>query len=167
MGANTTAEPRSLFAPFMNASSYRMVNWHYSSSETKSIADLDCFAKEVIGAPDFKPADIRNFNAAAELQRMDDYLDEPGFSAADRWKERSVKLRLPADGVRNASEDDAPTFEVPGVWVCDLTQLVTSACEDRTALNLHIIPFELKFRMSEDAEPEDVISELYNSQAVN
>jgi hypothetical protein len=98
---------------------------------------------------------------------MDDYLDEPGFSAADRWKERSVKLRLPADGVRNASKDDAPAFEVPGVWVCDLTQLVTSACEDRTALNLHIIPFELKFRMSEDAEPEDVISELYNSQAVN
>ena len=144
-----------------------MVNWHYSSSETKSIADLDRLAKEVIGAPDFEPADIRNFNAATELQRMDDYLDEPGFSAADGWKDRSVKLRLPAEGVRNTSEDDAPTFEVPGVWVRDLTQLVISACEDRNALNLHTIPFELKFTASTDAEPEDVISELYNSQAMN
>ena len=107
-----------------------MVNWHYGSSEMKSIADLDRLEKEVIGAPDFKPADIQNFNAATELQRMDDYLDEPGFLAADGWKDRSVKLRLPADSVCNALEDDAPTVEVPGVLVCNLTQLVISACED-------------------------------------
>jgi Plavaka transposase len=167
MGTNTTAEPKNPFAPFLNVSSYRMVDWHYSSSETKSIADLDHLAKDVIGAPDFNPADVQNFNAATELKRMDDYLDEPGFSEVDGWKERSVKLRLPADGVRNTSEDHAPTFEVSGIWVRDLTQLVISACKDRTALDFHIIPFELKYKASGDAEPEDVISELYNSQAVN
>jgi hypothetical protein len=167
MGANTTAEQKNPYTPFLNASSYRMVDWHYNSSETKSIADLDRLAKDVIGAPDFNPADVKFFNAATELKRMDDYLDEPGFSEADGWKERSVKLRLPADGKRHASEDHAPAFEVSGVWVRDLTQLVISACEDRSALNLHTVPFELKFKASEDGEPEDVISELYNSQAMN
>ena len=167
MGENITAEPKNPFTPFLNASSYRMVSWHYSSSETKSIADVDRLAKEIIGAPDFNPADVKNFNAAAEIKRMDDYLEEPGFSEADGWKERSVTLRLPAEQVQNNSEDDAPTFEVPGVWVRDLTQLVISACEDRTALNLHTIPFELKFKASEDAEPEAVVSELYNSRACN
>ena len=76
MGNNTTAEPKSPFVPFLNASTYRMVNWHYSSSETRSIADLDRLAKDVIGAPDFDAADVKDFNAAAELKRMDDYLDE-------------------------------------------------------------------------------------------
>ena len=166
MGTNA-AEPENPFAPFQNASTYRMVDWHYNSSATKSIADLDRLAKDVICAPDFNPADIQNFHAATELKRMDDYLDEPGFAEADGWKEESVKLRLPADGVRNPSEDDAPIFEVPGVWVRDLTRLVVSTCEDRIGLDYHIIPFELKFKASEDAEPEDVVSELYNSRAVN
>lgn len=98
---------------------------------------------------------------------MDTYLDKAGFSEADGWKEMSVKLRLPAENMTNASENVAPTFEVPGVWVCDLTQLVVSACENQAGLDYHIIPFELKFKPSEDTEPEDTVSELYNSQAVN
>jgi hypothetical protein len=167
MGTNSAAKPENPFIPFPNASTYRMIDWHYSSSEVKSIADLDRLAKDVISAPDFNPADVQNFNAGAELKRMDNFLDEPGFSEADGWNEVSVKIRLPADHVKNASEDVAPVFEVPGVWLRNLSQLVVSACEDRTALNYHIIPFELKFQPIDNAEPESVVSELYNSHAVN
>ena len=160
-------EEKPPYAPFDSLSSYLLVNWHYSASEGKSIADLDSLVKNVILAPNFNPADLEKFSAARELKRIDDYFDEPGFSTKDGWKKASVKIRLPCDGYKFPSEQDAPTFTVDGVWYRDLVQIVESACKDETAAKFHLIPHQLKLRASENAEPVDVVSEVYNSQAMN
>ena len=187
LGANTAADAAALddgtdtnagddegaekppYAPFDSPSSYLLVNWHYSASEGKSIADLDSLVKKAILAPNFNPADLETFSAARELKKIDDYFDEPGFSAKDGWKKASVKIRLPCDGHKYPSEKDAPTFTVDGVWYRDLVQIVESACKDETAAKFHLIPHQLKWLPSdsEDAELVDVVSELYNSQAMN
>jgi len=42
-----------IFAPFLNATIYRLMTWFYSGSNTKSIGELDHLVKDVILADDF------------------------------------------------------------------------------------------------------------------
>lgn len=68
MGTATTVEPANPFALFPNASIYWLIDWHYGSSQIKSITDLDRLATDVIGAPNFDPKEVERFSAAAELK---------------------------------------------------------------------------------------------------
>ncbi len=42
------------FVPFLNATVFRLMNWFYSGSSFKSIAELQSLVDDVILAPDFK-----------------------------------------------------------------------------------------------------------------
>ena len=61
------------FAPFRNASIYRLMDWFYGPSTNKSIKELNDLVKDVILAPDFKVKDFIGFDAARQHKIMDDY----------------------------------------------------------------------------------------------
>ena len=69
--ATTTAQ--SFFAPFRNASIYRLMTWFYSSSNTKSMSKLTSLINDVILAPDFNLNECVGFNPPKEHQVMDSY----------------------------------------------------------------------------------------------
>lgn len=54
------------FAPFLNATTYRLMSWFYNSSSSKSLGDLDQLVNDVILAEDFDQEELRNFSAARE-----------------------------------------------------------------------------------------------------
>ncbi|KAI0086599.1 hypothetical protein BDY19DRAFT_986593 [Irpex rosettiformis] len=101
------------------------------------------------------------------------------FSADDEWKKSSVKIHVPKEGVKYASEDDTPEFEVKGIWHQSLLGVIKSAYEDKSQKYLHNIPFKLyhcdeptldsdstMHNSSDSAPGEHVWTELYNSDAV-
>ncbi|KAG1875402.1 hypothetical protein DFJ58DRAFT_650243, partial [Suillus subalutaceus] len=106
---------------FFNTTMFYLICWFYSGSVTKSLADLDHLVNEDILAKDFDKGDLKEFWALKESNHLDDYQGnaqnvQSPFSALDSWKETSIKIHIPADGVQYASEDVALLFKVPGLF---------------------------------------------------
>jgi len=153
-----------LFAPFLNATIFYLMNWLYSGSNTKSIGELDRLVKEVILADDFSKDHLKNFSAAHEPNRPDS--EDPNkspFSGENGWKTSTVKLSLPAEGVMHDSEASAPTLDVPNVYHRSLVSTIISVLQDESAKLFHYVPFWLFWKPTPTTIPEHVITELYNS----
>ena len=72
MKPNLLLEKDSFFAPFLNAMVFHLMNWFYSGSPTKSIAELQSLIYNVILAPDFRVSDLDGFSAKRELHQLDE-----------------------------------------------------------------------------------------------
>jgi hypothetical protein len=137
----------------------------------KSLAELDRLVNEVILAEDFDKEDLRGFRASKELERLDNYEGDPedirsSFSTADGWVETSVRIRLPADGVKHPSEESAPEFHVPGLFYRRPLEVIKSAFREVPAERFHLTPFQTFFQTSPDKPAERVYSEMYTSDAM-
>jgi hypothetical protein len=64
MGAMFNAATENIYHPFLNATVCRLMNWFYSGSNQKSIAELDRLVKEVLVQDDFDVSDLEGFSAA-------------------------------------------------------------------------------------------------------
>jgi hypothetical protein len=153
------------FHPFPNATIFRYVNWFLGASQTKSAADLDRLAHEVILSEDFDPEDLRNFSSARELARLDKYgsTDVP-FDANDGWKEGSVILHVPNTKHKHASESAAPQFRVSGIYYRPLLEVIKAACRSSQAKKYHWVPFKLVHQSP--AADLRVYTDIYNSDAM-
>ncbi|KAI0349053.1 hypothetical protein OH77DRAFT_1525957 [Trametes cingulata] len=132
------------FGPFDNASQFRLYDWHYNASLTKSMDDFDNLI-DVLLSRGFSVEHLRNFRAQMAQEKMDDYVHPKGvFSAEDGWIESSVEIPLPKTKARHASEAAAPTFQVRGVYHRRLTAVIRGAAEDeRFADRYHWVPHKL------------------------
>lgn len=158
------------FAPFPNESTFHLMSWFYSSSNTKSHAELDRLVNEVILAPNFLPADLVGFRAAKEASCMDRYLasgsqndSPPSTSSRDEWIETSVFLSLPCDGIEHPSEADAPKFEVKGLYHRRIVDVIRSALAEPAAQKFHLFPFREYWKPSPDEPTERIYSEAFTS----
>jgi len=166
-GCNVTDLARAnVFAPFLNATVFRLMNWFYSGSSAKSVAELQSLVDDVLLAQDFKLHDLKGFNARRELRRLDEEADLEGYpvrvESQDRWRESTVKIRLPAEKVFQ-KELGAPILEIPGVYHRSLVEVVTTAFQDNSAKLFHYTPFSLFWKPTSDSPPERIYSEMYNS----
>ena len=132
----------------------------------KSVTELDKLVNNVILHKEFNKVHLKGFNAIWELKHVNEYEPYKELSTKDRWKEMSVKLRLPAEQTCNNSEEDALVFEVNGVFYQPLTDVIVSAFQEIAVGSFHLTPFQLFWKRSEDAPAKCVISKLYNSDAM-
>jgi len=86
------------------------------------------------------------------------------FSLNDGWNEGSVAVRLPCEG-RKLKEDLAPCFDVGGVFFRKPLEVLKAALQDPTEHHMHWLPFQEYWKANDNAEPERIYSELYNSDA--
>jgi hypothetical protein len=112
-----------IYHPFRNATTFRLTNWFYSGSNTKTVAEMDSLVQDVLLKEDFNVNDLRDFSMARELQRLDTPDGEAIFPAEAGWKESSVYLRLPVNKEK-PGEKNAPKFEVGGVWHRNLLEVL-------------------------------------------
>jgi len=155
-----------IYAPFKNATTFRLMNWYHSGSGEMSVSRLNSLVKDVINPSDFQKEDLDNFSAKRELERLDN-ADDPSYPFFNEnvWKVSTVTIPLPAEGIKHASENDAPVLEVPGVHHRNLVEAITTAFQDETAKKFHYTPHHLYWKPTPDGEPERVITELFNSDA--
>jgi hypothetical protein len=158
---------RPFFAPFLNATTFRLMNWFYSKSNLKSIGELDRLVHDVILAEDFNANDLRKFSAERESTLLDTQQNEasPMFSAKDGWTERSVPIHVPAEGAKKP-EADAPIFQVDGLHYRNIVEVVKTAIREPQAQRYHMAPFYHFWKPSEDAPAERIYSEIYSSDAM-
>lgn len=155
------SESSNPFAPYLNATVYRLMNWFYQTG-AKTLNDLDSLVHDVILAPDFSSDHLDDFSASSEVKRLD---DNPACPAPDGWKESSVKIRLPQTRAKYASEDDAPEVEIPGILHRDLLQSIVSAFQEPSFEAFHLKEFTQFWKPSPDEPVEEVFGEVYTSEA--
>ncbi|KIL57074.1 hypothetical protein M378DRAFT_33014, partial [Amanita muscaria Koide BX008] len=92
------------FHPFPNASSYHLMNWFYSESNSKTLGQLDRLVQQVILKPDFKCEDLIKFHANRESQRLDVLKDkvlaDSLFQAADGWYKINLSIPVPFENAK-------------------------------------------------------------------
>ncbi len=117
--------------PFANKSQFRLYDWFYNASFTKSMDDLDDLL-DVLCSDEFETAHLDGFNSHSAQKKLDDYKHPEGvFSKDDGWHESSVEIPLPKTKKKYPSEDNAPTFRVDGVHHRRLTDVIRGAAEDK------------------------------------
>jgi hypothetical protein len=164
---SNTGTDTAFFHPFLNASVFRLLDWFYSGSATKSKADLDSLVHNVILAEDFKLEDVKHFSADREMARLDEYGNTGSpFLAKDGWKEGSVKIRVPNAKSKFASESVAPEFDIGGVYYRPLLEIIKGAYQSPDAKKYHWVPFKLFHQSSQTHAPVRVYTDIYNSDAM-
>ena len=166
----TTAETSATAEnPFANDSVFGLMSWHYNSSNTKSLQDLNTLVHDVLLADDFKTKDLVGFDAAKEFTKLYDIKTSTasisGSSLKDGWFQESISIRLPCDHVKHRSEHDAPVYEVDGLLYRKPLEVIKAAYQEKRAAQYHVSPFEEYWKPSHDSPPERIYSELYNSNA--
>ncbi|EIW52144.1 uncharacterized protein TRAVEDRAFT_24454 [Trametes versicolor FP-101664 SS1] len=139
----TMAADRPPYAPFPNFSTYSLFAWQNNDSNVKSNSEINGLAGGLLQHPDFRAADVANFNAAREGDRLDSYYEESEtspLSPRDGWIHSSVKIRVPKEGVCYASEEEAPEFVVDGLYHRSLVDVIDAAYRDPCVKDWHIIP---------------------------
>ena len=154
------------YAPFPTTSHFRLMQWFYGSSTSKSLSALDDLVQNVLLASDFDREDLVGFHAAHEAECLDQsHHTQSCFKANDGWIESSIQISLPAEGVKHASETLAPKFEVPGLLHCWLLHIIKAALHEMSTKQFHLFPYQEFWEPSPGSPPECVYSELYTSDA--
>ncbi|RPD82127.1 hypothetical protein L226DRAFT_541597 [Lentinus tigrinus ALCF2SS1-7] len=179
-----TSQSTNIFAPFLNATVFRLMKWFYSGSAVKSAGELDRLVNDVLLADDFEREDLRGFSAAREFDRMDTFaLTQGAFSANDGWREGSIKINVPKEKVSHESEEAAPELEVRGIYFRTFLEVIKAAAQAVDTRKAHWLPFGLYWRRKPEVPtsgsqqfPDPVVdvptseermySELYNSDAM-
>ena len=77
----------------------------------------------------------------------------------------SVKISLPAEGVKYFSEAAAPQFEIPSLFYHRFFEVLKAALHETTAEQYHLSPYQEFWKPSPNANSEHLFSELYTSDS--
>jgi hypothetical protein len=165
LGSSLKGIQENYFTPFLNASVFRLMTWFYGGSNLKSLGELNRLVNEVILADDFQQKDFVGFSASRESERLDKHEQGPSsrLPAKDGWIEASVKIVLPADGVKHRSEADAPQFSVPGLFYRWPLKVLKSAFQEDASEKFHVSTHKMFWKPSPESPSEHIYSELYTA----
>ncbi|KAJ7673061.1 hypothetical protein DFH06DRAFT_979200, partial [Mycena polygramma] len=115
--------------------------WMWTGSATKSVEEMNKLV-DIIKDPRFSKDDIADFDIKRETAKFDEHLATTDTSTVrDGWKSASVTISVP-DRLKHASEADAPTFDVPGLFYRPIVEVIKSAVRDVGDRCFHYTPFK-------------------------
>ena len=118
------------YGPFQNALQFRLMDYFYGRSDSKSLDALDDLIA-VIRSPGFSPDDLQGFTAKKAEHALEVWVSPSGvFSEEDGWHTGSVAIPLPKTGAKYKAEEDAPKFNVSGVIYHQLLPLIKGVVQD-------------------------------------
>lgn len=150
------------FAPFTNPSCGLLMAYQYSGTSSGSANQLDRLPS-FLNHPSFHAPDTRTFSHAREADRLDKYLEIPDnpFHEKHGWKNSTVKIRLPKEGLRFDCEEDAPELDIPGIYHRDMTDIIRSVFVDEVFTTFNTTPFTQYWKAGDRVQ--EVFSEAYAS----
>lgn len=144
------------------------MNWMWTGSGLKSVGEMVRLV-DILQSPWFKKDDLKDFDVKHETTRVDGMTSSTSsvpLSPQDGWDEVSVKIRVP-DGNVHDSESDAPIFEVPGLHIRSVVEVIKAVVSDAASTSFHYTPFKQFWSRPDDPSlpPERVFDEMYSSDA--
>ena len=139
------------------------MEWHWSSS-TKSLDDTNRLVHQVIRNALLNPEDLVDFDSHRETKLIDKAIS----NLNDGWHETTVPILVP-DGQSHPSSEDAsiPVFIVPGLVHRSLTEIIKTIWSGPDSSDFQHVPFRQFWTRSKTGIEEQVIGELYTSEAFN
>jgi hypothetical protein len=142
---------------------------HHSGTPLQSVQKTTEIA-HILGSlgSDLNPLDLVNFDARLENKKLDTYLTSASdgvLQREDGWIASSVRIRLPLDK-KKMLETEAAQFEVGGIYHRDIIDIISSVYGSDVVRTFNHVPFKQFWRQSEDAPPERLYGEIYNSDAM-
>jgi hypothetical protein len=151
---------RSVFAPLLNITHFRLLEWKYNSKDGVSAGNMETLCQDVHGAPDFNLQDSISFRVPAAEALLD---REDHFAKEDGWIEATLDIPVPSTGAE-VPESHAARFAVSGFFYRRLVPVIVSFFETASRELLHFTPFEIYLQLS-DGTSERIFTEFYNSVA--
>ncbi len=168
--------------PFANCSQFRLTDWWYGHSGTKSMVDYDDLLG-VLASDGFELSHLKGFSAAKAEKCLDNCEDTDGiFSVHDGWHNSSVFVPLPKTHSKHKKEAQAPQLRVDGVYHRNFLSMIEGVVSDAStpyANNIHWLPHELWWYPADipessertptpkpPPEPIRVYTDCYNSSAM-
>lgn len=156
------------FGPYKNESVLNLMNWGLTGSNIQSLQQIDKLVSDVILQPSFNKSDLEGFRASREAKALDEW-DPDSMNAnlptSAGWKESTVSIHVPCKTIE-CPEDQAPVFEIPGVFHRDILEVIKEVFESPGFDALHLTPFVQWWKASDDEDPIRVYSEMYTSDAM-
>jgi hypothetical protein len=113
-----------------------------------------------------KPDELHDFNARAELQRLDKFADTSAVGGGP-WREVSVRVKMPSPQSKDSSpsgESNSPDFEVAGVRYRSLVALLSAHIQDPFTSNTCVYtPFTEWWLPPGATSPIRIYGEAYSS----
>ncbi|KAG1803549.1 uncharacterized protein HD556DRAFT_1227092 [Suillus plorans] len=158
--------PDKIFSAFSSPTAGLLFCWQYSGSNSKSNAEMKHLGWDFLDDDNYRREDARVYDTVREKRLIQDYLKDRSnpFHMENGWHCSSVKIRLPKEKERFASEEDAPEMEIPGVYHRSLTDIITAVFQDSISCTFHMTPFQQQWKVSEE-RTVNVYSEVYSSPA--
>ena len=157
------------FAPFASFSTAMYMVTYFSGMDTKSEAHATSLAK-VAQHPKFKWDNLSNFNAHMENIQLDNYLKYGSntFQVENGWCALTVLIRLPVEGKKLQSEDDAPLLQINRLRHHRIVDIVQTVVESDTTVSFHFTPFTMHWFPNPDKphEHQQVYANAYMSDSM-
>ncbi|KAI1786641.1 hypothetical protein LXA43DRAFT_897608 [Ganoderma leucocontextum] len=157
------------YGPFENASQFRLMDYFYGRSDSKSLDAFDDLI-EVIRSPGFSSDDLEGFSAKKAERALEVWVNPSGvFSGDDGWHKASVEIPLPKSGAKYKSEECAPTFTVTGVIHRRLLPLIKGVIQDaasRFSTVYHWLPHRKFWIPPPSPSKPALYTDCYNSNAM-
>ena len=145
--------------PFANMSIWRLLRWMNTGSSSKSEGEVDRLVNDVLGAPDFRAEDLRNFNTHRENRRLD--AADKATPLEDGFQVTDIPIEVPAG--KPGDPSTPRIYNVPGLRYRKLINVIKAAFQDPLSRHFHFTPFSLMHRSPITNDEKRVYSELYNS----
>lgn len=161
------------YGPFANSSIFGLMNWMWTGSAMKSLAEVTRLFR-FLQSDDFKKEDIMGVDFVKETAKLDKYMgfqpnDGPSeddvHMPRDGWHESDITIQVP-DGQKHAAVYDIPTFTIPGLHHRSITAVIRSVFEDPASRCFHYTPFKSFWKSSDTSPLQRVYDELYSSDAM-
>ncbi|KAJ7227495.1 hypothetical protein GGX14DRAFT_340258, partial [Mycena pura] len=105
--------------PFSTWTSAAIQLWSWTGSIQKSRVEIKRLIA-LLASPLFSKEEVKVLDFDVETAKLDQHF---ASSSRDGWRPASVSISVP-DGKPHASEADAPTYIVDGLWYRPLTQVI-------------------------------------------
>ena len=158
---SNSASARHAYWPFPNRTIHGVMKWLNNGKTVKSEAEMTHFVQDVILAPEFQKADLIDFDAHRENQRLEKALSSSKDTLRSQFHESTVEILVPSGDINIPPR----LFSVPGLLHRNLTSVIRDAFTGPLPHLLHFSPYKLFHKSPITGEAERVYGEIYTSDA--
>jgi hypothetical protein len=161
--------PADPFAPFPNLSVALYMATYFSGMDLKSEEHATSVAM-IMQDTRFSREEMEGFNTHSKNVRLDNYLkgDAHPFQTGEGWRESTVHIRLPVEGMPVTSEDNTPMLPIHGFFHRRITDIVRTVCGSNSAKTFHFTPYTMHWH-SDPLDPdkhERIYADTYTADAM-